>query len=409
MENTRGLLYPAFHKFYNALSNLENFEKGKDFFDNINSLDNFFSEFRNITFVLQKSLAHTDFMSKYDEIRNKYLVNEVGRWFVDKRNEVLKQSPFDLEKRILITIYSNQAPLILPELTYTIDNDVVISSIINNLRVTFKNLEKIEVIFSVEFSFFEKGKNTELYENLILGIDQMKLFLSEMKNSVNENCKLTNELEKKIENLNFYRVPKDMLFIDDYIFYSNKGIFDKASRIALLMGDKQNRIPVDRLNITYPNGNLFDKFELMHLVIYQMQKTILPTCLILYDDKTFELLTFGCSIKTTVYRKFHEISKRIEKDKLVSVLFVNEMYVYDEKEVSGMNSYQRIKHAKREMLAFYEIDKNLNMKSRMYNISLIDDYKYIASVMYNNNGQKELPYFMNSVIQKFSELKSATS
>ena len=406
MANTRGLLYSAFHKFYNALSCLEKFEKGQDFFDNINSLDNFFSEFRNITFVMQKSLAHTKYTSKYDEIRDKYLVNEVGKWFVDKRNEVLKQSPFDLEKRILVTIFSNKNPLILPELNYTIDNDVVISSIIDNLQTTFLNLGLKEVMFSVEFSFFEKGQNTELYKNLILGIDQMKLFLCEMKKCINEDCNLTNVLEKKIEKLNFYRVPKDMLFIDDYIFYSNKGIFDKASRIALMIGNKNNRVPVDRLNISYPNGDLFNKFELMHLVIYQMQKTILPTCLLLYDDETFELITFGCSIKTTVYRKIYEISKRIEEDKIVCVLFVNEMYLYDKKDSSKLNSYERLKLSKKEMLTFYEVDRNLKLKSRMYDISLIEDYEYISSIMFKDSVQKEMPLFMQPVIQKFSELNS---
>src|SRR5579862_1975826 len=106
MDSTRGLLYPALHKFYSALSSLEKFEKGTNFFDNIGYLDNFFSEYRNITFVLQHSLAHTDFLVTYETLRNKYLVNSVGKWFVEKRNEVLKQQPFDLEKRIVITVYS---------------------------------------------------------------------------------------------------------------------------------------------------------------------------------------------------------------------------------------------------------------------------------------------------------------
>ncbi len=67
MINSRGLLYPALHKFYSALSSLEKFEKGTNFFDNISYLDNFFSEYRNITFVLQKSLAKTLFMSTYEK------------------------------------------------------------------------------------------------------------------------------------------------------------------------------------------------------------------------------------------------------------------------------------------------------------------------------------------------------
>ena len=51
------LLYPAMQKFYSALNSLDKFGKEKNFFENISSLDTFFSEYRNITFVLQKSLA----------------------------------------------------------------------------------------------------------------------------------------------------------------------------------------------------------------------------------------------------------------------------------------------------------------------------------------------------------------
>lgn len=403
--NTRGLLYTAFHKFYNALSSLENFEKGQNFFDNINCLDNFFSEYRNITFVLQKSLAHTEYKTTYENIRDKYLVNDVGRWFIDKRNEVLKQNPFELEKRILITIYSSEDTLMLPELIYTIDNDVKISTIIKSLHNKLTDFGHLEVMFSTEFAFFEKGKTDELYENLIFGIDQMKLFLSEMQKTLNEECNLTNELEKKIKNLNFYRVPKDMLFIDDYVFYTKNEIFEKASRIAVSLGDTKVKVPIENINKIYPDGDLFNKFELMHLVTYQMQKTILPTCLILYNDDTFELISFGFSLKTTVYRKFNEIAKRIQSDDINSIYFVNEMYIYNKNDIINLNSRERIKYAKSEMLTFYMVDKNLQIKSRMYDVLKIDDFKYITSKMYGELNVEKLPSFMNPIVQKFTELK----
>lgn len=61
-------MYPAFQKFYNALSSLERFDKNKDFFENISSLDNFFTEYRNITFVLQKAISKTSYDVKYKDI-----------------------------------------------------------------------------------------------------------------------------------------------------------------------------------------------------------------------------------------------------------------------------------------------------------------------------------------------------
>ncbi|MNK86796.1 hypothetical protein D3C87_1067160 [compost metagenome] len=406
MNNSRGLLYPALHKFYSALSSLEKFKKGTNFFDNISYLDNFFSEYRNVTFVLQKSLAKTQFMPTYEELRDQYLVNNVGKWFVEKRNEVIKQQPFDLEKRIVISIYSGQIPLSLPELIFTIDNDVEISTIVESLRTTFMNSGQLEVMFSAEFLFFEYGHSEDLYDNLILGINQMKLFLAEMKKAINEDCKLSDELERKIDKMNFYQVPKDMLFVDDYVFYCKKEYFEKASRVALQSGSGQIRVPIENLNEMYPNGDLFSKFELMHVVIFQMGKSLLPTYLILYSDDTFELVTFGFSIKTTVYRKFNEIARRIEADKIVNVLFVTEMYIYDLDEVSKLDSRERIEHAKNEILAFYMIDKHLAIKSHSYDTKQIDDFKYISSIMFSKSSERVLPRYMNPVMQEFIRLKT---
>jgi len=409
MEKSRGILYPALHKFYSALSSLEKFEKGSNFFDNINHLDNFFSEYRNITFVLQKSLSGSKFTSVYKELRNQYLINDVCKWFVDKRNNVVKEQPFDLEKRIVINIYSNQNAICLPELIFTIDNDVKFSSIVDSLRETFQQSGQIEVFFSAEFIFYERGHTEDLYDNFILGITQMKLFLAEMQKALNQNCSLSEELEKRIEKMNFYRVPKDFLFVDDYVFNCKREFFEKASRIALTCGPKNHRSPIENFDIYNTGGDILSKFELMHVVIYQMQKSLLPTCMIVYNDDTFELISFGFSIKTTVYRKFNEIAKRIEKDNIINILFVSEMYIYDLKDVKNLDSQERIKHAKNEILAFYMIDNQLSIKSQGFETNRIDDMEYIASVMVSNQTDLELPVYLNPIEHEFNRLLQINS
>lgn len=405
MNNSRGLLYPALHKFYSALNSLEKFEKGTNFFDNISYLDIFFSEYRNVTFVLQKSLANTLFMPTYEKLRDKYLVNQVGKWFIEKRNEVLKQQPFNLEKRIVINIYFGQT-LSLPELIFTIDNDVEISTIVDSLRTTFTSFGQLEVMFSAEFLFYEYGHSEDLYDNLTFGINQMKLLLADMKNQINQDCKLSDELQRKIEVMNFYKVPRDMLFVDDYVFYCKKGYFEKASRIAMRIGQDEIRVPIENLNKVYPNGDLFSKFEMMHVLIFQMGKSILPTCLILYSDDTFELVTFGFSIKTTLYRKFNEIAKRLEVDKIVSILFVSEMYIYNKKDINNLDSHERVEHAKSEILAFYMIDNHLAIKSHSYDIKQIDDFEYIRSIIFSKSSEQVLPGCMNPVMHEFIRLKT---
>lgn len=93
------LLLPVYQKLYAALASLERFGKGQDLYDNIACIDSFLSEYRNVTFVLQKSLTHTGYISLYENLRDKYLKNDQCSWLVKKRNEVLKEGPFSLEKK----------------------------------------------------------------------------------------------------------------------------------------------------------------------------------------------------------------------------------------------------------------------------------------------------------------------
>lgn len=58
-----------------------------------------------MTFALQKSLAHTDYLSVYEKLRDKHLKNPHCSWLVIKRNEVLKEAPFPLEKQLILRIY----------------------------------------------------------------------------------------------------------------------------------------------------------------------------------------------------------------------------------------------------------------------------------------------------------------
>ena len=142
MNNSRGLLYPALHKFYSALSSLEKFEKGTKLFDNI-VIRIISLRYRNTPLCYKNlwQIPNSCLLMKSCVI-NTYLMMS-GKWFVNKRNEVLKQQPFNLEKRIVISIYSDQDTFSLPELIFTIDNDVDISTIIESLRTTFIRLRSI--------------------------------------------------------------------------------------------------------------------------------------------------------------------------------------------------------------------------------------------------------------------------
>lgn len=408
-----GLLYPAFHKLYSALHSLEQFNKGNNFFENITYLDNFFSEYRNVTFMLQKSLAHTEYIAVYEKNKGKFLTNKTSTWFVEKRNEVLKEHPFDLEKRINITVYAPLTSIELSKYTFTIENDVEFSTIINDLRKALIAINHVEVFFSAEFSFHERGRNNELYEDLLSGIENMIQFLKAMKIEINEDCKLCDEIHSLIDKMIFFRVPKDMLFIDDYVYYPQKDSFEKASQTAFFMG--QNiRAPLSNIH-KYLHKELnkpiddFADFVLMHLFMFKKQKNnIMPTFMIIYDDNTFELISFTSSIKTTIYRKTNEIANRIEADNIKTVFFVTEMLSYSKisKELYEMDSTERATHKTSEMLCFFSLDKELHERMYDFESDKVHDDTYINERLQSQTEGK-INFFLHPIKNKFKMLHKA--
>ena len=99
------LLYPALQKFYNALTIINQIDSRKYIFETIPQIDSFFSEMRNITFVMQKSFNTPELKIVYERERDKFFKNEVMNWFKDIRNETTKEHPFKLEKALDIEFY----------------------------------------------------------------------------------------------------------------------------------------------------------------------------------------------------------------------------------------------------------------------------------------------------------------
>lgn len=364
-----GLLLPAYQKLYGALSSLDRFSKDKSFFDNISSLDNFFSEFRNITFVLQKSLAHTEYLEFYKENRDKYLSD--CKWFVDKRNETTKEQPFQLVKQIDITIYLPDQGIRVYSQKYTVENDVEICTLVEKFRQMFFAANPIEVFFSAEFSFFENGNSVDIYDELMSGIQKMKTFMSAMKERINEPCELCEKIEQEMKKSKFITVPRDMFLIADYVYYPRKELFERASRVSLVMGGQKLTLPrmsVDCFNkgmFEKLGDGLFEKFVVMHVI--QKNTNIMPAIMIVYKDKTFELDAFNADMKTTLYRKINETAKKILTDEVKEVYFM-QAYTYCplSQDLLNMTSAERAGHAMSEILAFMKIDDELNEEEYVF-------------------------------------------
>lgn len=193
-----GLLYPAYQKLYSALSHLERFDKEANFFDNISAIDGFFNEYRNITFVIQASLKHTDYISSYEKNRTRFLKDH---WFVKKRNETIKQAPFALVKEVRIVLYLPYGGFTISEKTFTVENDEPLEKVFADIKSILDAVDAHEVCFSVSFSFHEAESNIDLLQRMLNGISSMKEFMDAMDHDVGEQCPLCSQLRAKIKEL----------------------------------------------------------------------------------------------------------------------------------------------------------------------------------------------------------------
>jgi hypothetical protein len=382
-----GLLFPAFQKFYSSLSSLERFSKEKSFFDNISSLDNFFSEFRNVTFVLQKSLAHTDYISIYENNRQKHLSD--CRWFVDKRNETTKQQPFQLVKKIEIAVYFPNSGMRVYSNQFTVEADMELSILIDQFKLLFSEINPIEVFFSAEFSFYEKDSQEDLYDKLMLGIQSMKKFLTAIQQDINEHCDLCEELIKKIEKFNFSILPRDIFLINDYAYYSEKNEFERAQRVLLILG-QDKRIPLscfDTGALGKLGNDYFQKFVAMHAI--QQNTELLPTMMTVFQDNTFELDSFNADIKTTIYRKLNENAIRILNEDVKEVYFM-QVYVacFPPSPYLSMTSKERLSHSEKEYLTFMKVDSYLNEEEYVFDGAKLSNTEYIAYQVMNGKMKK---------------------
>jgi hypothetical protein len=347
------LLVPAMQKFYSALRSLDSFNKNQDFFDNISCLDNFLSEYRNVTFVIQKSLSQTDKLAAYKACCEKYFNTPFSKWFVEKRNEVLKEHPFELEKILKITIYDIESVTVIHSKIFSVKQDANFSDLKNELKVFLCSLEKLEVYFSVEYIFREKGKEDNLLEKLLEGIDVMSKFLSELNKTVEDHSELFFNLSQRIEKLSIMHVNKSLLLIDDYVYYVTTDSFEKGSRVELILPSVRipmnsferfiSDIPKEALNGT----TLYDwymKTTALHIMFYRLQeKHILPTFILIYDDDTILMKSYNASLRTTTYRFIHEIAEKIKSDKgIKAVMYITEMWLYSSLDVLNKSYEERV-------------------------------------------------------------------
>lgn len=396
------LIYPIIQKFYSALLCLSELNPDEYIFKNIPKIDTFLQEFRNITFVTQKHFNTPELKKIYEETRNKYLLGDKMKWFIDSRNAVTKESPFNLEKKVVLKIYDvctyNTFKTIL-----TTDEDKRLSDISNKiesmLQVIYGKYD--EIFYSISISFVENGKEVNIYERVIPAVMNMWKFVRDMQ--VNHSCvcdtcqKLNEEIKELINKI--VTTNYSLLYVQDY--YSHLGKVETASRIDLFLGGGDGILNVQQPLIKLSDSptfgeevckddiKLLQKWSVNSMVIAKMQIQmenrkkedieVLPEFMLVFKNGMAEFQPmFGSSIKTTLYRKISEIADRIVKEDIRAVLFVCETF-----QTSIANSSPMKGHVERQNESKTTIMCNLLVSERFNTtMGIVIDYTNILNDQY---------------------------
>lgn len=386
------IIAAALQKYYSALKSLDEFGKCGNFFDDVSNLDKFFSEFRNITFVIQKAVKTEENNKKYVALREKYLCGDTLKWFVDVRNRTTKERPFELRKELVIDLYLPWGIYRLKDKSFIVDVDVSFKDALDYIRSFFiEQLGLKEVFFSVKIVFYESNEIVDFYPKIKNGIIQMNEFIEAIEEQFTCDCEMCCTLKEQVENLLKKVLVKELYFTTDYTLELGKEAVE-GEKVEMYFGVKNSkytaissmRTSLDKSMFKDVRGclrQIFMKFVSMHIAIFQMQQhDIMPVFMIVYNDDTFRMLPFMATTKATFYRKVLEITDMADFQEASAVFYCGEYYFYDINQFSEINEKpysERIHSAQKEILSFVMIGRENSEMSIELEEERIDEMEYV--------------------------------
>lgn len=408
----------SYQKFYSSLLSLKEFIDSKDFFIMVSSIDKFFSEYRNITFVLQKSISGLGYDNKYEQLNNKYIINNENKWLKDKRNEVSKEGPFNLKKIIFVNVYLYGKSSNIIKNEYSFENWDDAEKLTNQIKEKLKFYNSPEIYLSVQIIFKEENKEIDIMEYIQQGINNMLSFLGEFELERDDSCDNCEKLKCRISELIGTIKLQNKMFERDYEYIPKTDVLEEKSVMEFMgkigsniLNLSEGRMAVKKTFFFKDIDTLdkmFEKFIAIHTLTYAMQKKhIMPTIFLFYNDDTFSIDSFLAESKSTIYRKINNIASKIEKDRIIAVFVVWESYFMDVNNVNMNATYEnRVKNSETE-LCFYYIDKKLNEKSTTIDSKLIqnDDnlYEIVRQAIFNISN--DMKWYLFSAL-RFGFIKS---
>lgn len=398
------ILGPALQKYYSALKSLYDFGQHGDFFDDVSNLDKFFSEFRNITFVVQKGVGTEENKKIYTQLQTQYLTGETSKWFIEARNRTIKEKPFELKKELRLDLYLPGGVLTLTDSRLVVNFEDSFDDAVEFIRTAF--LEQFglkEVFFSAKILFSESGSEIDLYPQIKCGLKQMHCFMDALEKHFPCDCPLCAELKKKVSDFYFRVQSKELVFTRDYSFEADGDITQGDIAEMYLSMDNDDPAPISSLRMSLDNmlfgkvkgclREVFIKFIIIHVISFQQQNhQIMPVFMLAYNDSTYRMIPFVASTKATFYRKVTEILSMPDFDEVVAVFYCGEYYLYNFDQFAEINEKpysERIENARAEVLAFSMMLKGGGEMELHFDEQQIDDMEYVAKQIREADWNKE--------------------
>lgn len=386
------ILSPALQKYYSALKSLDEFGRHGDFFDDVSNLDKFFSEFRNVTFVIQKNVKTEENNKIYSELRDVFLSGDSMKWFINTRNRTTKERPFELKKELFINVYLPHGIYTLQDPHLVVDVDASFNDALDYIRSTFfEDLGLVEVFFTSRIMFREEDDIHDLYPQIKDGIAQMNQFLEELGKRFPCDCRMCSALKEKIKTLLYSIQFKELNFTCDYTLERNKEVVEGEQAEMYFPAGDGRVIQLSELRTALDNPifgsvkgclwELFLQFANIHTVIFQKQgHNIMPVFMLVYSDQSYRMMPFVATTKATFYRKVQEIISLKDFEEISAVFYCGEYYMYGIEQFSEINEKpysDRIHTAQKEILSFIMMAKGSGEINVALDESRVDDIEYI--------------------------------